>query len=142
MSIIWDGSLAMGLPEIDQQHHRFVDLLAKLEKAIENREEATHLADVFDELEQYIKFHFGNEEKHFEEFGCYPNAEAHTHAHAAFAAHVKKIRYQFLDKPSEAAFELARSMYEWLSRHIAVMDHEYEQCFREHGMGETKQAED
>ena len=140
MSVTWDDSLAMGLPEIDEQHHRFVDLLAKLEKAIEDREEATHLADVFDELEQYITFHFSNEEKHFDEFGCYPNAEAHKHAHNAFSEHVKKMRYQFLDNPSEGAFELVRSMYDWLSHHIGTMDHEYEQCFRQHGMGVSAAA--
>jgi hemerythrin len=130
----------MGLPEIDEQHHRFVDLLAKLEKAIENRDEAKHLADVFDELEQYVKYHFANEEKHFDEFGCYPNAENHKKAHAAFAAHARDLRYQFLDDTSKGAFELARSMYDWLRRHIATMDREYEECFREHGMGEKKTA--
>lgn len=138
MSISWDGSLAMGLPEIDEQHHRFVDLLAKLEAAIENRDEAKHLGDVFEELEAYVRFHFANEEKHFDEFGCYPNAEAHKKSHAHFANHVKQMRYQFLDDQSTGAFELARTMYEWLSKHIATMDREYEECFLAHGMGEAK----
>jgi hemerythrin-like metal-binding protein len=138
MSITWDGSLAMGLPEIDEQHHRFVDLLAKLEKAIENRDEEKHLADVFEELEQYIIYHFGNEEKHFDEFGCYPDADVHKKAHAAFSDHVKQLRYQFLDDNSAGAFELARSMFDWLRNHIASMDRDYEMCFREHGMGEKK----
>lgn len=138
MSITWDGSLAMGLPEIDEQHHRFVDLLAKLEKAIEDRNEAKHFADVFGELEEYIKYHFANEEHHFDEFGCYPNAENHKKAHAAFSEHVKELRYRFLDDIDAGAFELARSMYEWLQKHIATMDHEYETCFREHNMGEKQ----
>lgn len=139
MSITWDGSLAMGLPEIDEQHHRFVDLLAKLETAIEERSEGKHLTDVFDELEQYVKYHFGNEEEHFDTFGCYPNAENHKKAHASFADHAKQLRYQFLDDHSAGAFELARTMYDWLRNHIATMDHEYEMCFREHGMGQKKE---
>jgi len=135
MSITWDGSLAMGLPEIDEQHHRFVDLLAALESAIEKRDEARHLPDVFDQLALYVQYHFGTEERHFKEFGCYPNAEAHIRAHAAFNDHIKQLRYQFLDDTSLQAMELARAMFEWLRHHIATMDREYEECFREHGMG-------
>lgn len=140
MGITWDGSLAMGLPEIDEQHHRFVDLLAKLEHAIEQRDEAKHLADVFEELEAYIRFHFANEELHFAEFGCYPNEEAHKKAHRDFGKHVRDLRIAFLDDTSRGAFELARSMYDWLQNHIATMDREYEECFRAHGMGEAKKS--
>jgi hemerythrin-like metal-binding protein len=140
MSITWDGSLAMGLPEIDEQHHRFVDLLAKLEAAIENHDEAKHLNDVFEELEQYVKYHFGNEEHHFDEFGCYPNAPAHKRDHATFTAYVRQLRYQFIDDIPKGAAELARAMYHWLQHHIATMDREYEECFKEHGMGEQKKT--
>ena len=138
MSIYWDGSLAMGLPLIDAQHHRFVDLLAKLEQAIEERSEGTHLRDVFDELAKYIEFHFADEERRFDEFGCYPNAEIHKQAHAAFADHIKELRYQFLDDNYRGAVELSRTMFDWLRNHIASMDRDYETCFREHGMGEQK----
>jgi len=134
MAIIWDGTLAMGIPVIDQQHHRFVDLIGKLEGAIEARTEASVLTDVFDELFEYIKYHFGEEEARFRQFGCYPGEQDHIAAHRAFEARVRETRYRFADDSSSASSELAQAMYDWLKQHIAGMDRDYMECFKSHGL--------
>ncbi|MBP6886014.1 MAG: hemerythrin family protein [Candidatus Pacebacteria bacterium] len=135
MTISWNESLAMGLPVIDVQHKRFVELLAKLEGAIDTRNESTHLIDVFDELALYVRYHFSEEEQRFNEFMCYEHAQEHRAVHEAFTKHVQELRYQFLDDSFHGAQALAKTMFDWLREHIAKMDREYEACFRAHGMG-------
>lgn len=134
MTITWNESLAIDIAEIDDQHHRFVDLIGKLETAIAEGTEATHLGDVFGELEQYVKYHFANEERHFAEFGCYPDAERHIAVHRAFEKHMRELKFQFLDDQRAQSVELARALYDWLQHHIAGMDREYVECFKSKGL--------
>lgn len=134
MPIEWNETIAIDVREIDDQHHRFVDLIAKLERAVADGTIGKHLSDIFDELHAYIKYHFKTEEEHFVAFGCYPNAEAHVASHRAFEAHVDKIRSQFLDDQKALTTELSRAMYDWLLNHIKHMDREYIECFKAHNL--------
>lgn len=137
MSITWDGSLSIGIPEIDSQHKQFVALLSKLETAIANRTVDTHLNDVFDELTQYVTYHFGTEEKYFKEYGCYENAPAHIAAHEEFKLRLRRLKFQFLDNQSKLSDELAAAMHDWLKGHIGHMDREYIECFIANGLGDV-----
>jgi hemerythrin len=134
MSIEWSSTFALDINEIDEQHHKFVDLIAKLEKAIAEHAVKERLAEVFDGLHDYVNYHFSTEEKHFEAFGCYPNAEAHIAVHRAFTQHITEIRYKFLDDEKTLTVELATSMYDWLINHIGHMDREYIECFKSKGL--------
>jgi hemerythrin-like metal-binding protein len=134
MAIEWNETIAIDIDEIDEQHHKFIDLIAKLETAIADNSVKEHLNEVFDGLRDYVVYHFETEEKHFAEFGCYPNAEAHIAAHTAFADHINEIRYRFLDNQEVLTAELAKSMYDWLINHIKHMDREYIECFKAKGL--------
>jgi hemerythrin-like metal-binding protein len=137
MKISWDESLAIGIPEIDNQHRQFVLLLLKLQMAIIDRTVSAHLTDVLDELAQYVKYHFGTEEEHFATYKCYDNAPAHIAAHEAFRERLRQLKFQFLDDPNKLSDELAIAMYDWLRGHIAHMDREYIECFKAHGLGDV-----
>lgn len=134
MAIEWNETIAIGIDEIDQQHHKFIDLIAKLEKAVADQSVRETLGEVFDGLHDYIKYHFKTEEDDFDKFGCYPNAPAHKAAHKAFADHITEIRYRFLDNQDVLTQELAQAMYDWLLNHIKHMDREYATCFKSMGM--------
>lgn len=134
MAIEWNETIAIDIPEIDDQHHTFVDLIAKLEAAVADGSLKEQLVEVFEGLRRYVDYHFATEEKHFEAFGCYPNAAAHIAAHRAFADHIKEIRYRFMDDLEVLTAELARSMYDWLINHIKHMDREYIECFKSKGL--------
>ncbi len=124
----------MGIEEVDEQHHRFIDLIAKLERTVADGTIGKHVSDIFDELRAYIKHHFKTEEEHFIAFGCYSNAEAHTASHRAFEERIDKIRIQFLDDQNALTAELSRAMYDWLLNHIKHMDREYIECFKAHNL--------
>ncbi|MEK7638420.1 MAG: bacteriohemerythrin [Patescibacteria group bacterium] len=122
------------IQEIDEQHHKFIDLIAKLETAVAENSVKEHLNEVYDGLRDYVAYHFTTEEHHFDEFGCYPNAEAHKAAHRAFTEHITDIRYRFLDNEEVLTVELAHAMYDWLVNHIKHMDREYIECFKSKGL--------
>lgn len=134
MAIRWDGSLAMGLPEIDLEHKTFVELLGALESAVLERRGAEFISEAYRGLKDYITYHFAHEKRCFDEFGCYPDAAKHLAAHAEFERYVQETKYRFLDDADAAAAELVRGMYDWLAKHIGSMDREYHECFAAHGM--------
>ena len=134
MAITWEQSLSVGIMEIDDQHREFIRLLAKLDSIIRNDKVAEHLDPIIAELHDYVKFHFGTEERHFDEFGCYPNADAHKAAHRGFAERLGEMKYRFLHDRKALSAELAQVMYDWLIEHIARMDREYIDCFKKSGL--------
>jgi len=134
MAIEWNSTIAIDIQEIDDQHHKFIDLIAKLETAVVAHSVKEQLTEVYDGLRDYVNYHFDTEEKHFDAFGCYPNAEAHRVAHRKFTEHITELRYRFLDDAEALTVELTRAMYDWLINHIKHMDREYIECFKSKGL--------
>jgi hemerythrin len=134
MAIEWTQSLSVGIPEIDDQHREFIRLLMELDKAIHEGIAGEHVSGVMAKLDEYVVFHFGTEERHFDEFGCYANAPAHKATHKAFADQLGEMKYRFLHDRNQLSTELAQTMFDWLANHIAKMDREYIDCFKQSGL--------
>ncbi len=134
MAIEWTQSLSVDIPEIDNQHREFIRILKRLDTAIGENLVDEQLDGIIAELHDYVKFHFGTEEKHFDDFGCYPNAEAHKAAHHGFARNLEENQQNWLHDRVKLSRELALTMYNWLVEHIAKMDREYIDCFKQNGL--------
>ena len=58
----WDDNFDTGLPSIDAQHRKLVELLNKLASHVAFRSDPAQLGAVFDELSDYTVYHFETEE--------------------------------------------------------------------------------
>jgi methyl-accepting chemotaxis protein/hemerythrin len=134
MAIEWTQSLSVGIPEIDDQHREFIRLLMELDKAVHEGTAGERVGGVMAKLDEYVLFHFGTEERHFDEFGCYANSPAHKAAHKAFTDQLNEMKYRFLHDRELLSTELAQTMFDWLANHIAKMDREYIDCFKKSGL--------
>ncbi len=123
MGIQWRDSLAIGVPEIDNQHkellHRF-DRLLTASQAGQGIEELKNL-QVY--LEDYVTSHFSDEEG-IQRQHSYPGYEAHKSEHRYFIEQITKLRLE-TEKSGVATHNVIETnnlLLKWLLNHISKVD--------------------
>jgi len=114
-----DPSLLMGVPELDQQHLRIVHILNNLNTAVkQSRESSEVTARLYDEMVEYVRFHFRNEERLMEKLG-YADELAHTIAHLSLLDEVMHLRSRFVAGEEAAVLQ---ALKDWVVLHISSSD--------------------
>ena len=127
MRIEWSDELELGIPEIDEQHRRLVDLIGRFYTESEETQKAERFLA---ELEDYLNYHLSYEEAFMERIGFLElptHREAHNMFKKIFAE--KKEAYEKGDK--KALRELAAFAFAWLYSHIKKVDRKYAEYYRE-----------
>lgn len=124
MRIEFDDNLITGNEMIDTQHR---ELIGRTNQFLEKLEEHVGRVDaikMLDYLDEYVEFHFGEEEKLQEEIG-YPGLAEHKMKHAELKKTVQEL-YEMLEEeegPSEAFVKQVEiNVVDWLIRHIQGFD--------------------
>jgi|WetSurMetagenome_2_1015567.scaffolds.fasta_scaffold35567_2 hemerythrin len=133
MVSIWDEKYSVGIGVIDEQHKQFVFMLDKLSMAIGQLTTKEVLIQILNDLDQYVIYHFGTEEKYFKEFN-YAGAPEHIREHRNFVERLAEIKDKFAKDQLRLSLELVSFMSDWLVNHVADMDRKYIKCFNEHGL--------
>lgn len=122
MAIIWTEGWCVGNQTIDSQHRNLVDLVNRAERcAIEcNTDADSRFYPLLNEVSEYAKIHFSDEEKLLAEIG-YSGLAAQMDQHAAFNESLTDF---ILDAmvAKEDKMKFARFMADWLSHHVLVED--------------------
>lgn len=87
MSIIWDESLKLGVPAIDEQHEEIFGCFDKLSAALHEGNGSKVIVELLAYLDSYTSIHFRNEE---ELMGLYryPGLEEQQQQHATFRENI------------------------------------------------------
>jgi hemerythrin-like metal-binding protein len=123
MAFLWDPSMAVGVPLIDQQHQEFFrrvnSLLAVMHRGFA-RLETEHLL-VF--LAGYTAQHFKAEERLMERH-AFPDKVPHRRAHAAFEQKLEALHAKFAAEGSTCDLSIAmnRMVCAWLREHTNSAD--------------------
>ena len=88
---------------------------------------------VIKELANYTVYHFGYEEKYFDQFG-YSETVAHKKEHKDFVDTVSKFQSEFASGNALLSMEVMSFLKKWLQGHIKGTDQHYTEFFHEHGM--------
>ncbi len=122
MAIPWTPALAIGVPEIDQQHQELFLRIEQLVVGIVRGEhgEVEHLLDF---LGQYVEKHFGAEERWMIR-STYPEYARHKSEHERFIRDYERMRLEYQDKgPSVlVGMRVNNWISEWLTGHISHSD--------------------
>ena len=110
---------------VDEEHRKLFEIIENTYDVIN----AQFLADKYDQivsiieqLKEYTKLHFSDEERYMEEIG-YEGLEAQKLAHEAFVDRLAGIDMDAVDdSQQEYLFELIDFLLEWLKNHILKMD--------------------
>lgn len=120
----WNENLETGLPQIDEQHRRLVQLLNLLAGHVAYRADLPTLTSIFDDLAQYAVYHFTSEEAVWHKFlpGDAWETE-HTAMHRDFVAEVQRLRAEAVSKATEEVVEdVLAFLCHWLAFHILDSD--------------------
>ena len=120
----WTDALAIGIPEIDQQHQELFLRLERLLRGIVGgeREEAGRLLEF---LGDYVVSHFGAEERWMVTSG-YPGYAAHKAEHDRFMQDYLRMQVEFDEQGPTVLMGMRVNNWvaDWLRRHITGSDFE------------------
>jgi hemerythrin len=133
MAVPWSEKYSVGIAVIDEQHKQFVFIMDKLSKAIEQVKPKEVLSQIFNDLDNYVSFHFGTEEKYFIEFKYAGTAE-HVEAHRNFQSRLTEIKEKYGRDELRLSLELIAFLADWLEKHVQDMDRKYIETFHENGV--------
>jgi len=124
MPIPWTPALAIGVPEIDQQHQ---ELFARIERLVDGvaRGDAVQIELLLDFLGGYAEKHFGAEERWMIR-SAYPSYLRHKSEHERFIRDYERMRLEYRDKGPNALVGMRVNNWigEWLKGHISHSDME------------------
>jgi hemerythrin len=125
LSIAWDDSIIVGIPTIDDDHKKLVDMLNELFAACFAAQGPAVLGDILDQLLDYTKYHFEREEKMLEEAN-YGRLEEHRVLHKRMVAQVEKIQKNLQSGAThDLSNETLKFLSHWLTDHIQAEDKEF-----------------
>lgn len=117
----WNDSLKVGHSMIDRDHQRLVGLINKLGDAMSSGQGKEVCGAVLDELIDYTRTHFANEERLMAAHG-YGNSAAHRAEHAKLIDDVQAFRIKYASGTATLSVFLLRFLMEWLTHHILQSD--------------------
>lgn len=121
--LVWDKTLSVEVPEIDDDHRKLVDLFNLLNRAVANEESRDYTEALLDELISCTIWHFKHEERLMLKYG-YQGLEEHRLEHAELVDSAKALQQKFLSWGSPTSSEDIEFLEHWLTGHIYGADME------------------
>jgi hemerythrin len=119
--LIWDRTLSVDVPEIDEDHRRLLDLFNILNHAVEQGDAAEYVEAVMEELISCTVWHFRHEERLMLKYG-YEGAEQHKAEHEELIASAKALQQKLRDEGKPIVSGDLRFLEHWLTGHILGID--------------------
>lgn len=124
MLIEWTAELEVGVDGFDEQHRKLIDIMNDLSALVAAGAAKDEIAERFDQLDNYARFHFKTEAEYFEMID-YPEASGHILAHNSFVRQLDDMQMTMeagLSLLSDKEMALLR---DWLISHIQGLDRLY-----------------
>ncbi|MFW5723244.1 MAG: bacteriohemerythrin [Halochromatium sp.] len=119
--LLWDKTLSVDVPEIDQDHRRLLELFNRLGHAAEEGEPQASIEAIMDELISCTDWHFRHEERLMERYG-YPGLPAHQAEHQDLLASGKALQQQLRRSGVPPSAREIAFLEHWLTGHIYGAD--------------------
>ncbi|MFN0091227.1 MAG: bacteriohemerythrin [Acidimicrobiales bacterium] len=120
---VWTPRLAVGFPDMDDQHQRLVGLMNRLQEGGEAHAPKAELVETLSELGALAVEHFRAEEQVMASFE-YPDQERHRYMHVALLERFGEHQRE-LDARGAFTKEISEFLWRWLTAHIAGPDTKY-----------------
>jgi len=118
--IAWSDKLSMGVPEIDAQHKRLLDIINRFLAALDQGHGDEAVETALRDMRDYTRVHFEDEEKFIERIG-FPYLEDHRQEHQMLTAKIgAQLSRMLADKPSVK--EVHVFLKSWLVDHLLGWD--------------------
>jgi len=134
----WTEDLSTGVELIDNQHKELFSRINDLVAAIKQHTCKYKISDVVRFLDEYIIFHFGEEER-FMQKHKYPQYPRHKAQHTKFIANFNELKKELQKleggkKPGayDLSVETNQVVVDWILDHIVKVDKEFGAFLKTH----------
>jgi hemerythrin-like metal-binding protein len=117
----WSDALLVGDSSIDGGHRTLAALVDAIERAVSRGEDAREVGDLLLRLAEDTKDHFDVESALMRATG-FAGREAHEGEHERLLGHVSMLLSNHVSGKSRATVDHARSLRDWLMRHVEESD--------------------
>ena len=132
--IEWKDYYKLGIQIIDEQHKRLFDIAQEAEEMIELPEYLDKFDDIvalLNELRDYIKYHFQQEEELLLEIK-YKQFFSHKVEHNDFIEYIYSFDLEDIDQhQNERGITIVTMLIEWLIEHVLVKDKEWSKVYHQ-----------
>ncbi|MDR2786474.1 MAG: bacteriohemerythrin [Treponema sp.] len=124
--VVWDDRYSVGIPLIDDQHKKLIELTNDLYDACREGTEAARIRfrEAAHGTVDYVKYHFAAEEKLLENVK-YPDFSLHKKEHESFVMKILEGVKDFEEGKQFVPNIFVRYLKDWILAHIAVEDKKY-----------------
>lgn len=128
----WNDQLRIGIPVIDSQHKRLINMVVDLNHSVRQGLRGRVLHEALDMVYQYTVRHFQLEEKYMEE-SAYPKLDEQKQAHARFTERLRDLKEQLIQHGLTPAMviEIREELNRWIKAHVIGMDMEFGEHYRQ-----------
>jgi len=132
MAIVWTDEMNVGIKSIDGQHMHLVDLINDFSRAVNEASGSDVYQDLADDLANYAKVHFEDEERLMRSHH-YPGFLEQESEHAQFILLVVMMNTRPGEKDN-CPEDIAEFLDKWFAEHVMVCDKKLGEYLREKGV--------
>ncbi|MBB6480538.1 bacteriohemerythrin [Spirochaeta isovalerica] len=135
VGIDWSDLLSVGIDKMDSEHKELFVRINSLLKALISRSGDYNIAELVGFINEYIDFHFRDEEKMLESVN-FPHLDAHKKLHKIYEDEFDQIEKKLRSGAFDASLliEIQDKVVNWLLDHIAKVDKKYGEYIAENGL--------
>jgi len=132
LQITWNETMSVGIPEIDEDHQKFIVLINDLNRSISDRMSPAEIIKRLEIIINDAAHHFHQEEKLFFEWQ-YPDVSGHASIHANILATLKGIQKKFMPYGMDSGWvDAGIQIKKILIDHILKEDMKYADYYHNH----------
>ena len=128
-SFEWTDAMSVGIPEIDEDHKRFIALVDAFNESLEKRAAIPEVEKKLDQMLDDAVQHFAQEARLFAEWN-YPGTDHHARMHARLVAELLHFKSTITDDYEAEWVEAGLQIKEALINHIHTEDMKYAEFYR------------
>jgi len=130
--VTWSSTFSVGVRTIDEQHKGLLDLVNDMYNHVvgDDAAERAYFKQVIHKAIDYVKVHFSTEEKILKAVKFQGFAE-HKRAHDSFILKVVDNVRDYEDGKKGTLVSFTHFLKDWILTHIAVMDKQYFDFFKQ-----------
>jgi hemerythrin len=128
MPIVWTPRIAVGIPQIDDEHKELFQRINRLLDAMQASQAKPVVAPLLGFLKAYVDVHFGGE-RALMHAHRYPEAPEHVAQHAFFTTELSRLAAEYDQQgvTSSLTIRLNKLLCDWLRDHISTTDRRFGQ---------------
>lgn len=119
----WRDEFLVGVGDIDREHRELLARINSLATRIGGGD-PSGIDETLAFLDDYVHFHFDNEEQHMREVG-YPLLADHVHEHRTFVERFLRLKSDIASgshDPLYLGFRIQLFLFDWFANHITKID--------------------